>query len=211
MDAVRMMDACLGGEAFIMHNHPMPTPVTEALIRQHGIRVVFNNRSLLDCLLSTFEIVEKQVSNNFGAMLEEGGGQWAPLRLGRRALSNYMALSQEDRLDFVLDLAAPWFVQYLAGWEELLARIPLAVNLPYSAIVDSEQNALSYLMKRLNLSCDENRIAEYLDSFHRNKPFYLVHGVEGRGRNALSSGQFDRIYKLAVRYGGVDFAARYVV
>lgn len=211
LDAARLYEASMGGRPFLMHTHPMPTAANLDLIRRFGVRVVFNSRSLPDCLVSLSEVLEKQIRPVLPAMLAAGGAQWAPLRLAGVALERYIALSPQDRLDFLLDFAAPWFIQYLAGWEEVLPCLPDAVHIPYGQIVGNEIGILAGLRAAFGLSYADSDIASYVEAMHRDRPFYLAQGIVGRGRAAMSERQLEHLRDLAASYAGTDFAERYCV
>lgn len=175
----------------VIHQHCKYTASNEELMQVFGIRPILHVRNIFDVAVSFTDFSDStQKPKTF------------PCHLG----ADYPTLSREERADFIVDMAIPWFIGFFAAWQEADQRkaIPMLWT-TYEELVASRPATVRRILDFLNIPMSDARIesaiAEAEGGFNRfNK------GVVGRGLSELTAGQVERIRRYAAYYPKVDFS-----
>jgi hypothetical protein len=109
--------------------------------------------------------------------------------------------SFEERMDAIVDLASPWYVNFYASW--YLWR-PMNI-VRYEDIVLGDEMEQAKWLARFGLLISPEQISNASDSIEPDNIRFNV-GVAGRGLDQLTAAQVDRIRRLTRHYRGVDFS-----
>jgi len=173
----------------VAHQHTRATRANLALIREFHIRPVILVRDLADAAVSLADHLEREAR------------QTPILNLGDEALG----WDRAGRLDAVVDLAMPWYVQFWAGWAAALADGRAdGMVLRYAELaaspVEAVERVLAFHGIRRARPALEAAVARAQGQGSR-----LNRGIGGRGRAELTERQHARIARLAGYYPAVDF------
>lgn len=175
----------------VIHQHCKHSVANEELMKVFGMRPILHVRNIFDVAVSFTDFSDSTQSP-----------KTFPCHFGE----SYTALSREERLDFIVELAIPWFVGFFAAWYEVGRRgtIPLLWT-TYEELMTSRTETLRRILDFINVPTDdahiESAITAAAGGFNRfNK------GVVGRGLSELSSQQVGKIRRFASFYPKVDFS-----
>jgi tetratricopeptide (TPR) repeat protein len=120
---------------------------------------------------------------------------------------SYVRLSEEEKLDMLIDFAVPWYFQFAASWQRAERDGRLDVHwLTYEELTVDTPTALERVLAFHGISArrvDIDRIIAERSVDRRSNRYNQ--GVRGRGRSALSDGQCRRIEALARFFPETDF------
>ena len=134
-------------------------------------------------------------------MLNEGP-LWSMVWLDER----FSERSDSEQLDLLVDLAAPWFIQFFVSWSEA-SRLgggvrPLWVQ--YADWVGAPETTLTEVARSVGLNPGRSQVASALESA-RGRQTRLNVGRPGRGSELLSDAQLGRLNGFARHYPHLDF------
>ncbi len=165
--------------------HVRATRPNLALLSDFSIRPVVLVRDLGDSLVSLRDHLERET----------------PITPIFEADERFLSRSREAQLDALVDLVAPWYLAFHAGW----ARAPIeTLLLTYETVIadPAEAVARAAAFARVPLKCAPEQA---LARVQRSKTRYN-RGRAGRGAAQLSKAQWARLARLAAHYEGVDFS-----
>ena len=160
------------------------------LMTQYAWRPIVLIRHLPDVIVSLRDHI-----------LQEGP-LWSMVWLDDR----FAHLSDSEQLDLLVDLAAPWFVQFFVSWSEVTnAGVvdPLWIN--YADWVGEPAHTLAAIVEWADLDVTNEQIAPALDRA-RHQQTRLNVGRSGRGAEILSQAQLSRLRGFARHYPHLDFS-----
>lgn len=166
----------------VCHQHTRATRPNLALLSAMGIRPIVLTRHLPDALVSLCDHLEREADET--PILQVG--------------PDFAGRDREARLDLVIDLAAPWYVQFLAGWKRAAERDDAdPLWLDYAALTDDPVAGLSPILRDLGL--DTARL-EGAAAKAKGGGSRLNQGVAGRGDSELSDAQRARLRRLCAHF-----------
>lgn len=121
--------------------------------------------------------------------------------------ADFAAMTEESRLDLIIDHVVPWHLQFVASWQQVEReqRLPL-MWLTYETMMADKPAALRGVLRFWGLEYPPERVEAGVETAladgRRNR---LNKGVSGRGLTGLSPGQKDRIRSLARHFPSADF------
>ena len=184
LDAYRM--------SVVSHHHMRCTPLNLQLARRFDIRPVILVRPLADCLVSLRDHLHNESSDtpNFSAQ------------------PDFFELSPERQMDCLVDLAAPWYVDFYRGWAAATSGGDIdALWITYDELSRDRTGTVSRVLEFHQLFELAQSAPEKLTQFHtgrRNTRFNK--GISGRGRETLSAAQQNRLTKLFEYWPSIDFS-----
>jgi hypothetical protein len=110
------------------------------------------------------------------------------------------------QLDWVIDLAVPWFLSFYASW--FTGRQAGEVDffwIDYESLCRDTAGQLRRIVQHLGLSRSDDEIEEAIQQTV-GAPTRLNVGRAGRGAEMLTQGQKDRIAHLRAYYPHIDFS-----
>jgi Sulfotransferase domain len=180
----------LRDRAVVLQSHTRYSEATRHLIQEVGTPPVLIVRDLFDCLISLWD-----------HMRDEGPDVPVALVEPRDLLRD-----DESMLDLLTDIAAPWYLQFYAGWMRAAANgaISLLV-LDYEHVTADVPAAIESVCRHLGEPiAHATRFPGLLERVERAKPRFN-RGVRGRGAR-FGVDRMNRVARLAGNYPDVDFS-----
>jgi len=176
----------------VSHQHTRASEPNLELMRRFSIRPLILTRNLADCLVSLRDHLcrESLVTPTFSA--QPGFPDWPAQR----------------QFDALVDLAAPWYLDFYSGWRRAREQGLDLLWLDYAGLIADPGACIEQIMgfydlplsaQRLGLAVDETRTRG--TSTRKNV------GISGRGRQQLSPAQLARLDGLCGYFPGTDFSA----
>ena len=167
-----------------------------ALMRTFGIRPVILVRRIEDIVVSLERDLKQKAQRPTVGTGQEGYSFVWQDHCTRD-------LSDERRLDFVIDLAVPWFVNFYVSWHRLCEqRAVEALWLTYEEMVGAPENTVRKALAFLGLDAGVRIAPDVLE----RKYHTFRDGRVGQGVSALSAEQQRRLRERFAYYPDVDFA-----
>lgn len=189
---------------FVAHFHPSATPALAYHANRENVAVVFNRRNLVDCLLSWHHVMVKQAHARKEEIDAIGQALWAPLQISSCALQRYLGVSADQQLAFLIENVAPWYIQYVANWENSFRKFNRLLVIDYAALKRDNVALLHNVNERFSLGISSKAICEYSRANPRKEcsvPSGLVMGKL----------EMEKLYAMAARIHGTDFASRLLI
>lgn len=173
------------------HLHTRASQATIELIRRAAIKPIIQTRRLDDTLVSLGDHLDSESTTLPMAYMDDA--QW-----GR--------LNGDSRQQFLIDMAAPWYFNFYAGWfSSELVRSGAAYVCRYEALQADPSRELLRICAHFGLPVEPERaekaVAEAAKRFTRKN-----RGIVGRGQG-LTDGQRESLARMRQYYAGIDFSA----
>ncbi len=173
------------------HQHTRASKSTVELIRRARIRPIIQTRNLHDTVISLFDHFNRESTTCAMAYMDQP--QWGQL-------------DDQAKLQFLIDLAAPWYFNFYAGWfSSSLMRDKIAYQCCYEELQSDPLAELHKICRHFGLPF---YIGEAQTAIDRTASQFtrLNRGVPGRGAQ-LSEEQRDSLERMRRYYADVDFSA----
>jgi hypothetical protein len=155
------------------------------LTRRHQLVPIVLVRNIFDCAVS----------------LAEHMGNESPV-FPMAYVQNHMAHSRfEQRLDAVVDLALPWYINFYASWFE---HAPDRI-VSYEDLVLAPTAAQAEILNGLGVTTDAIQLHAAAVAMGQGEVRFNV-GMAGRGDRLLTAEQRARVVRLTRHYRGIDFS-----
>ena len=184
----RMLD--LLNEDVVIHQHVLGTEGNAHYIFKYADTVIFQTRNIQETLLS------------FRRHLLGESLYWQFMTFG----PSFRTLSPGHQLDQIVDLVAPWMLNFYVSWAGYLKNPPPGarlLHLDYREVDASESEALRRIIREVEGSCDEERLRMTLEQkigTYRKKENDWIEPVE------FTEAQLARIRRLASYFPETDFS-----
>jgi len=121
----------------------------------------------------------------------------------------FLDLPPGRQVDFMIDLALPWYLDYVASWSTLIEAGEVdALWLGFDELTGDTANTLQRVVEFLRLEVGDARAREAAGLLARQRARLpkFNQGVTGRGAALLSDAQRERIRSLTAYYPALDFS-----
>jgi hypothetical protein len=171
------------------HAHMQALPANRNFIEALNLRPVIMLRALPDMLASYWDMLESDP-----AARAEGLNCAIP--------DGFVAMSRDDKADFLTDMVAPWYASYFASWLRFADDEPGRVCvLTYRDFVASPAATLHLALSHARLGQPQVVCQAALDKVWKERlTLRFNHGVEGRGRRYFSPSRISRMARLLSHY-----------
>ena len=174
----------LGGEGWVAQQHVRFSSVTACLIKDYRIVPVFLVRNIFDALISMRDHLRDNAVNMAMA-------HFTP------QMHN---LSDEQMADFLVDMVAPWYINFFVSWQDC----PDRVQVDFEQIRKDPVQCILSIMSTTDLKYSDKEVATAIENAKKKK-VRMNKGVSGRGA-AFDYAHKSRIRRYAEYYPFVDFA-----
>lgn len=174
----------------VIHQHVLGTEGNAHYIFKYANLIVFQTRNIYETLLS------------FRRHLLGESLYWQFMTFG----PSFRTLSPGHQLDQIVDLVAPWMLNFYVSWAGYLKNPPPGarlLHLDYQEVATSESGALRRIIREVEGSCDEERLRMTLEQkigIYRKKENDWIEPVE------FTEAQLARIRRLASYFPETDFS-----
>ncbi len=168
---------------YVAQHHVLATRGNCRLIDRHQLKVIVQTRDVADALVSLRD-----------HLVDEGTR--VPTCYVQPAFGELSALEQYD---FVVHVAAPWFLAFIASWQSPeLEFEPMWVG--YADVVADPAGVADQLLDRLGVESAREPAPAPVQNGPGRRGTRLNVGTPGRGRELLSDRQFSHLGRLAELY-----------
>jgi Sulfotransferase domain len=166
-----------------------------ALMRTFGIRPIILVRRIEDIVVSLQHSYKRKTARPaFGTGQEGYSFLWQD--------QCTKDLSDERRIDLIIDLAVPWFVNFYVSWYRLCEQGAVdALWVTYEQLIADKEQTLRQVLAFLGLEAPAAIDPEILT----RKYHTFRDGRVGQGASALTAEQHRRLRERFSYYPGVDF------
>jgi hypothetical protein len=120
----------------------------------------------------------------------------------------YDTLSDEDKLDYIIDTAVPWMITFYVSWVQAIDRGDVDTEFVfYEDMVADPIGFFRDICLRFRRSVSDANIEAALAHVEKSAATRFNIGKPGRGISELSDAQIARIRRHADYYPGINFAA----
>lgn len=122
--------------------------------------------------------------------------------------ADYPALSDETRIDLLIDNLVPWYFQFVASWSLVEKRAQLDIFwLTYEELIKNKAASVTKVLRFYGLGAPHRGIEQMIREVESEKRRTRFNkGVTGRGAAKLSESQTDRIRSYARYFPTTDFS-----
>ncbi len=186
----RMMEPGLAA-GFVGQSHILPTKNAVRLLNEMEVSVVVLERSIADCLVSLYDMYLERIESQQGVWKGEFISQFGIFG------PFFLEMSPENRLDYLIECAAPWYFKFTAGWRsEALGLYRAPVFVRYEEFFHTPGGSLDTVLVALGLARDaRDRQMPSLETDAKSLRFNV--GKVGRGAEILTPEQQRRLWKMA--------------
>lgn len=175
--------------ATVTHIHMQALAANRHLIEAVGLKPVIMIRNLADMLASFLDMLEVD------PMARAEG-------LNCQVPGNFCELDRGARLDFVIDMIAPWYASYFATWKDFAATAPDTVCvLHYHEFCENPAETLYRALAHAGFATTRFQCLKSMERTWEGKENYRYNkGVSGRGKKYFSPEHFARLRRLLSHY-----------
>jgi hypothetical protein len=171
------------GLDIVAHQHLRATPANLRLLREFRIRPVVLRRDLADALVSLADHLQTDTLVTPVVTLPPAYRDWP----------------RQQQLQAVLDLAAPWYLQFLAGWQGAAAEVD-ALMLDYAEVTRDPAAAVAAVLRHQGIARAGAEIAAAVARAQAAAPRFNQ-GVAGRGAAQFAPEQLAQLDAMARHVG----------
>ena len=182
---------CLDAEApdSVTHVHMQALTANRNFIAALGLRPVIMIRNLADMLASFLDMLE-----NDPAAREEG--------LNCQVPANFTEFERARKLDFMIDVVAPWYASYFATWKSFSDDAPDTVCvLHYRDFCREPADALWTALAHAGFVVSHTECEDALAKVWAQRGAHRFNqGVAGRGKSYFAPAHMDRLRRMLAYY-----------
>ena len=173
----------------VAHIHMQALTGNRNFINAFGLKPVIMIRNLADMLASLLDNFE-----NDPVARAEGVNCQVP--------SNFCDMDRAAKLDFMIDVIAPWYASYFATWKSFVDDAPKTVCvLRYRDFCTNPAESLHKAITHAGFVTTRQKCIQSLEEVWRDKENYRFNkGVAGRGRFYFLPEHFRRLRRLLSYY-----------
>lgn len=169
---------------WVAQHHVRCTEPTETIIEDYKVTPVVLVRNLFDALIS----LRDHLKND---------SIYMTMAYYTREMRNW---SDEQMLDFLVDMVAPWYIHFYVSWQ----YHPKRLQLSYERLRADPTGCMTDILRFAGHSATSEEI-EAAVATAKQQPIRLNKGVTGRGA-AFSEDHRQRVARLAGYYPDIDFS-----
>jgi hypothetical protein len=173
----------------VVHIHMQAFTSNRHLLSAFGIRPVIMLRNVPDTLASFWDMLETDPVARAQC-------------LNCVVPDNFTELSHLQKVDFILDIVAPWYASYFASWKSYVDELPQQVCvLRYSNFSQDAASSIQLAVAHAGFAASRDDCAKALARVipDQNK-LRFNKGVEGRGKRYFTAGQIAEISRKLSHY-----------
>lgn len=178
-------------DIFSPHQHCRASEMTISIMQRFNIKPIVQIRDIFDTVMSLKDYIGK-------------GNLNLPMAYINR---EYNYLSDEEQIDFVIDMVLPWYFNFLGTWFEYQhpnEKDNKVHYIIYESLVEDTLGTIKGILEYIDEKRDEeelNSIIEQVGKMNTEKNIAKV----GRGVQ-LNDSQREKIIKISEYYSNIDFS-----
>lgn len=190
--SLRVMAQASASEKILWaHTHTRVSTRTIELIQRVGICPIIQTRDLQDSLISYCDHCSKETPAAPMAYMDQ---------------PNWDELSDSSKMDFIVDLVAPWYFNFYAGWfANQLVQEKIAYVCAYENLVSNPVGEVVRICEHFKLAVDLHAIEAAVERT-QHQHTRRNHGIVGRGK-ALLDAHKATLVRMRKYYPRIDFSS----
>jgi hypothetical protein len=177
-----------GNRTLFVQQHIRYARVSMQLLKAFSTKVVVLTRRLDDIVVSLRDHIEHESPECSMFYIET---DW------------YVKKTATERIDFLIDYAMPWYLNFYLGWQRGAQLYPNQIlQIPYEELIENAAACVVRIADFYGMASESLSLAD-LDKRVGTR---FNQGRIGRGREELSPAQQRRLYRLAAHYPDHDFS-----
>ena len=174
----------------VTQQHCRATEANIHLLQAFGIRPVILMRNIFDTVMSLLDFYKGGFT--FSTFVDH---------------DDFDRLSDEERIDLLIEYAVPWYFQFAASWQRAEKEGRLSLFwLNYEDLIADKPTTIERLLAFYGISSPRQSIQDIINASEENpKDNRFNKGIVGRGQFGLSAVQSKRITQLARYFPKADF------
>lgn len=190
LSEIKMCDTIL--DNLVVHQHILGSKENLKYLNMFGIRPVVLVRNIFDCLLSLRDHMHIE------------GLEWPFMFYVDNA---FYKLSEAQQKDFLVQFAAPWYVNFYSSWVDAINRNKIkALLITYEDLIADKFAVLSKVLAHYEHRDFPKCINRVIDELEGINGIRFNKGKVRLGIDEFSSHQIQSVKKLAMFYPHIDFS-----
>ena len=174
----------------VCHQHTRATRPNLALMREFSIRPIVLVRNVFDCIVSLRDHLEKE-------------SRTTPIF---NASDAFFAKSTTAQCDELIDLALPWYVNFITSWINAEQQGVDLLWTTYEDLITNKPEVIRRILEFYNLDQHANEIVDAVSRIDQDSGTRFNKGVSGRGERQLTPEQQKRIVDRFSHAGTTDLS-----
>jgi hypothetical protein len=174
----------------VCHQHTRATFPNLQLIEKFGIRPIVLVRDIFDCLVSLRDHLEKE-------------SRQTPVF---NANDGFISKSRAEQFDELIDLALPWYVNFMTSWKSAEQKGVAPMWLTYEDMMADKAGTVRHILEFYGLDRMSNQVDTAISKVDASDNTRFNRGVNGRGRSLLSIEQQQRVIDRFSHFPEEDFS-----
>ena len=174
----------------VCHQHTRATAPNLALISEFGLQPIVLVRNIFDCLVSLRDHLERESLRT-------------PVF---NASDEFLASPQSEQFDELVDLALPWYVNFVMSWKNAETGGAKLLWITYEDMMADKVGTVRQVLDFYGIPQFNDRVDTAISRVDRGFDTRFNKGVSGRGEEQLSADQRRRITDRFRHYPDVDFS-----
>jgi hypothetical protein len=175
-------------DTLVTHTHMPASTGNRHIIEAFDLKPIIMIRSIPDMLASFLDMLEKDPAT--------------PIGLSFLVPDDFAAMPRARKADFMIDMMAPWYAQYFAGWksfaDEASGRVCI---LSYDDFCDNPLASLEKALAHAGVPRDREECEDALDAVWTERDIFRYNRAQrGRGGHYFTTTQIDRIARQLSHY-----------
>jgi hypothetical protein len=186
---VRYFDGGITDKTLVTHIHMLALPANIHLLSAFAIKPAVMVRNIPDMLASYWDMLEAD-----DHALHDGLNCHIP--------ANFRVLPTNSKADFIVDVLAPWYVNFYAGWITRAAMAPEDVSLvDFRDLKQNPAEVIAGILKHVGLPGDaETCAAAVAKAWEIRTNLRFNKGVAGRGAAYFRPVHLTRLSRMLGHY-----------
>jgi hypothetical protein len=186
---VRYFDGDVTDKTLVTHVHMLALAANLHLMNAFAIKPVVMVRSIPDMLASYWDMIESDDD-----ALRDGLNCHIP--------PNFRTLAQNAKADFIVDILAPWYVNFYAGWIACAAAAPDKVlMIDFRVFQQNPAGVVAGILDHVGLPCDAKACeAGVAYAWEIRSALRFNKGEGGRGAAYFRPVHLKRLARMAAHY-----------
>ena len=174
----------------VCHQHTRATAPNLALVSEFGIQPVVLVRNIFDCLVSLRDHLERE---SLQTPVFNASGE-------------FLAKPQAEQFDELIDLALPWYVNFIMSWKGAESEGTELLWITYEDMMTDKVGTVRRVLDFYSTTKFDDRVDSAVSRVDQGSDTRFNKGVSGRGEERLSADQRRRITDRFRHYPNVDFS-----
>lgn len=186
-----VLTCCLDDEsaANVTHIHMQALAANKHFIQTFGLKPIIMIRNIPDMLASFVDMLESDPTGR-----AEG--------LNCQVPDNFLDFDRAQKLDFVMDVIAPWYVSYFATWKTFVDEAPEAICvLRYRKFLSHPADTLHGALTHAGFAVAHSKCEEAMARAWKQRQMYRFNkGERGRGKTYFSPAHLAALSRMLSYY-----------